>query len=275
MPAVVAPSRRRPSVAVGVVALVAVIGAGTVAAGIRGNDRPQAAAVRTDQRAGDPAPERPVPAHATATTLRRTTPVQAFAGAAARLGGAGSFTYRGTASATDVSHVRPSLWLAVDVAIEGEVMVPTGRVHEIALEAGGRAVETVTDGPTVWGRSAPSRDALADRDYRSIPELSDATLPAKGAALLPHWLGTTTGPTDAGVDTLGRRTFRATIPAAVLGEIERGRRAVDADIVLTLDAADEPVRVEITSAPSGPPLHLVLDIFGMGEPVNIAPPFDG
>jgi hypothetical protein len=261
--------RRRRAVAVGIAAAAVLAGVGAVVAGGGSDQRSRAAAVGAgsggDDETGDTRAT-------TTTTVREVTPQEAFGLGGQRLVDAGSFSYTGTASATDVSHVRPTLWLAVDLTVEGQVVTSTGRVHEVAVAADGRAAETVTDGPAVWGRSSPTLDDLTDEGYEAIPELSDDDLPAKGAGLLPTWLAAAVDPVAAGPDELGRRTFRATIPADVLGEIERGRRAVDATVVLTLDGADDPVRVDITSAAGGPPLHLVFDLSDFGVPVSIEAP---
>jgi hypothetical protein len=55
----------------------------------------------------------------------------------------------------------------------------------------------------------------------------------------------------------------------VLGEVVDGRPAGDASVLLTLDGAGDPVRVEVMSVPSGPPLRLALDLLRIGEPVVI------
>jgi hypothetical protein len=261
------PRRRRSTRAIVgvVVALALVLGAGAmVAAGGADDDggRDTATGARPTTTTTQP----------TTTTAPPVAASDAFGLAAQRLTGAGSFTYTGTASATDVSHARPMLWLAVGATIEGQVATSTGRLHEVAVADDGGAAETVTDGSAVWGRRAPSVDALADEPYEAIPGLSDDELPAKGAALLPAWLSAAAAPTETEPDELGRRTFQATIPADALGEIERERRPVDATVVLTLDSAGDPVRVEITSSPDGPAFHLVFEIAGLGSPVAIEPP---
>ena len=137
-----------------------------------------------------------------------------------------------------------------------------GRLHETATTSDGRVAETVTSGPQVWGRRADNRDDLAAVPYETVPVPSDAEPATKGAVLLPSWLASAVGPADAGPDESGRRRFSATVPAAVLGAVERQRPPVDATVVLTVDAVGAPVRVEITSAPGGPTLHLVYDLAG-------------
>jgi hypothetical protein len=245
-------------------ALVVVLAAGVglfVAA--REDDRPGA-----DVEAGATTSAAPT----TTTTVAELSPQDAFALAADRLVAGGSFGYVGTSSATDVSHVRPGLWLAVDLTVEGEVETSAESVHEIAVDGGGRATETVSAGPLVWGRLATSREALADATYLPITEESGGQAARKGAALLPAWLDSTVDRQDAGTDGRGHRLLRATLPASVLGEVVDGRPAGDASVLLTVDAEGDPVRVEVTSMPAGPPLRLALDLLRIGEPVVIDVP---
>jgi hypothetical protein len=208
----------------------------------------------------------------TTTTTMPASPEDAFAGAASRLEAAGTFAYRGTVSASDVSAVRPSLWLAVDVTVEGEASLAGGLVHEVAVAGNGRATETVVVGVDVWGRSARTRAALADAGYEGIPELSRPEPATKGAAGLAGWLAAVEEPQPAGVDAQGRRQYRGRLPAAALGPTERERRAVDAEVVLILDRAGRPAHVDITTVPGGPPLHLAFDLTDLGAPVAIEPP---
>jgi hypothetical protein len=143
------------------------------------------------------------------------------------------------------------------------------RVHEIAVDGGGRAAETVSEGPVVWGRLATSREGLPEATYLPISDESGRQSAGKGVALLPAWLDSAVDRQDAGTDGRGNRVLRATLPASVLGETVDGRPAGDADVVLTLNAAGDPVRVEVTSLPAGPPLRLTLDLVRIGEPVEI------
>ncbi len=250
-------------VAVGVVILLGVGALVVAGSGSEGTDAATATTV---------APRAETTEAPTTTTTVPASPEEAFASAAGRLEAAGSFGYRGTVSASDVSAVRPSLWLAVDITVEGEASLADGRVHEVAVAANGRATETVVAGAGVWGRSARSRDGLADAVYEGIPALSQPEPQAKGAAALARWLAAVEEPQAAGVDEQGRRTYAGTLPAAALGPTERGRRAVDADVLLTLDRAGAPVHVEITTVPGGPPLHLAFDLARLGAPVTIEPP---
>jgi hypothetical protein len=212
------------------------------------------------------------PTTAPTTVPAPLTAAQAFPASADRLNAAGSFSYAGTVSATDVSHVRPMLWLSVESAVEGQVALGAGRVREVAVAADGRAVETVTDGARVFARRADAREALASLPFELLPGLSGEGPPVRGAALVPTWLASAVGPADAAPDEAGRRRFTATIPAAVMGQIERELAPVDATVLLTVDAAGAPVRVEVTSSPTGPPMHLVFDLSALGAPVDIQPP---
>jgi hypothetical protein len=249
--------RARPVVAG--LALVAVLAAAGLFVAARDDDPPG-----TDVEAGVTTSVEPT----TTTAIAGLSPEQAFAQAADRLVAGGSFGYAGTTSATDVSHVRPGLWLAVDLTVEGEVETSAESVHEIAVDGDGRATETVSAGPLVWGRLATSRDGLRDATYLPITEESGQGA-GKGAALLPAWLEATVDRQDVGTDEGGHRVLRATLPASVLGEVVDGRPAGDASVLLTLDAAGDPVRVEVMSVPSGPPLRLALDLLRIGEPVVI------
>jgi hypothetical protein len=146
-------------------------------------------------------------------------------------------------------------------------------VHEFLVPASaGQVAETVTDGRTVWARLAPGAEDLPAASYEPVRQLTDtpASPPvASGGALLPIWLAATVNRQATGNDDQGRRTFRATLPAAVLGEIETGRPPVDAEVHLTLDPTGAPAHVEVTTAPQGPPLRLILDLSKLGEPIPI------
>jgi hypothetical protein len=248
--------------------VVGVLGVGAMLVTDAGSDGTDAATGTTE------APSRATTSESVTTTSTTVvaSPEDAFAEAVSRLEAAGTFAYQGTVSASDVSAVRPSLWLAVDITVEGEVALADGRVHEVAVAENGQATETVVAGADVFGRSARSRDSLVDESYEGIPELSRADPETKGAASLARWLAGVAEPTAAGVDGEGRRVYRGIIPAAVLGATERGRRAVDAEVLLTLDRAGDPVHVDITTVPGGPPLHLALELSGLGAPVAIEPP---
>jgi hypothetical protein len=256
---------RRRAVAAGLV--VAVLAAAAVvtvvAAGGDGGPDAVTGAGEVEPTAG--------PATSTPTTAL-LTPQQAFAQGGDRLVAAGSFTYSGTVHATDVSRARPGLWLAVDAMMVGEVSLSSSRWHETAVALGGTAAETVVDGATVWGRSASDRDALAAQAYQQVSELTGPDPAHVGAALVPDWLAAATDHRDAGTDAQGRRTFRATLPAAALGEVEGGQPAVDAEILLAVDADGAPAQVQVATAPAGPVLQLTLELSRLGEPVAIDAP---
>lgn len=269
-PVPTAPVRRKvpraASVAAGL-ALVLVVG---ITAAVLTGDGPD------DVEAADPRPasEAAAAARSTTTTTAPVTAADAFAVAAQRLTEAGSFTYTGTADATDVSVARPMLWLAVGTTVEGEVVTSTARLHEVSVAADGSATETVAAASEVWGRRASSVELLADVPLEGLPGLSGSEPAGRGAALLPSWLASAVGPADLGHDDQGRRMFQATIPAAAMGVVERDVEPVDALVTLAFDGEGDPVGVEIVSSPDGPPFHLVFDIDGLGDPVVIETPAD-
>jgi hypothetical protein len=263
-PGVDGPGRTRP-VAVGLALVIALATGVGLFVAARDDDRSNVAVEADVTTSVEPT---------TTIVIDELSPQEAFAQAADRLVARGSFGYVGTTSAIDVSHVRPGLWLAVDLTVEGEVVTSAESVHEIAVDGSGRAAETVSEGPVVWGRLATSREALPEATYLLITEESGGQAAGKGVALLPAWLDSTVDRQDAGTDGRGNRLLRATLPASVLGEIVDGRAAGDASVLLTLNAAGDPVRVEVTSVPSGPPLRLALDLVRIGEPVVIDLPVD-
>jgi hypothetical protein len=260
---------RRLLLFVGVAVTVAVLlGLGFVVFGGGGDDSPE----RAD---ANPGTEGSVATQPSATTpVAQLTPAQAFVQAGQRLQTAGTFAYAGTSSATDVSPVRPGPWLEVNLTVEGEVQLLTPRLFERGTGADGSVVETVTDGETIWGRSAPSFDALTGQPLQTVYSLPEPTPAKVGALLLPQWFAAATGAADGGTDGLGRRTFRATLPAAVLGTIEDDRPPVDAVMVLALDEDGNPAHVEITTAAAGPPLKLVYDFERIGQEMPIQIPGD-
>jgi hypothetical protein len=207
------------------------------------------------------------------TTLGALPAEQAFRQASRQLEEAGTFAYRGTSQATDVSPVRPGLWLGVELTVEGEVDLWSNRMREVAVLADGQTSETVTDGTTVWSKLAASREGLAGTPYQTVGGLAGDEPQRMGAALLPAWLDATVDRQEALPGGNGRE-YRATVPAEVIGQVETGRSAVEAQILLRLDATGDPVHIQVTTAPSGPPLHLAFDISRVGTPVAITAPGD-
>lgn len=242
---------------VGLVAVLVVLGGGS------GDDDPQATGDGTQSQDDASTTEQPA-----TTTVAQLTVDEAFTQATERLEDAGSFTYSGTTLASDVNPIRPGLWLAVELTIVGEIDLTSSSVHEVGTVPSGKATETVTDGMIVWGRLGDSVDDLTEESYLTVGEPVVEPPIRLGVGLLPDWF-------DAGIereelpdDGSGRRTFRATIPAEVLGEVEDGRDLVPAELLVTLDQAGDPVHVEVTAAPEGPTLRLVLDIADLGDPVT-------
>lgn len=210
----------------------------------------------------------------TITTTPPLTAATAFTRAADHLGQAGTFRYTGAVSASDVSHARPMLWLAVDSTVRGEVALgPTAGVHEVATAGDGSVSESVTDGPAVWSRRADTAEALPELTFAPVPELSEpeGTPPARGVALLPRWLRSATNAAESAPAPGGRRTFTATLPAAALGPVERGAQAVDARLRLVVAPDGTPVHVDVETV-AGPRFHLAVDLVDLGAPVTVDAP---
>jgi hypothetical protein len=252
------------------VAVALLLGLGVVVLG-GGDDSPeQADATTADDAAGADATTGSQPA---TTPVAQLTPAQAFTQAGQRLQTAGTFAYEGTSSATDVSPVRPGPWMGVELTVEGQVQLTPPRLIEEATAGDGTVGETVTDGVTIWGRSAPDAATFADLGLQTLYTLPEPTPAKVGGLLLPQWLTSATAATDAGRDSLGRRTFRATLPASVLGPLEDDAAPVDAVLVLALDPNGDPAHLEVTTA-AGPPLRLVYDIVRIGDAMSIQVPGD-
>jgi hypothetical protein len=193
----------------------------------------------------------------------------AFNDAVHRLAGSRSFAYEGEVRAVAQSAFRPGDWTARDVTVEGAVLMSHGLTRDVAVDATGRAVETVTSGPTVWTRSASTVDGLGDEpwEFRSAP--GPATL---GTAAVARLMFSATDPSEAARDATGRRLIRATLPPADPRE-GYGDLLDDAELLLTLDVDGDIARIAVRSAARGDPdLVLELDIMRLGEPQAIALP---
>jgi hypothetical protein len=193
-------------------------------------------------------------------------PRVAFAQASHRLSAAGSFAYHGSAETAAASPVRPGLWLASDVSIEGEVDLPA-RSREVSVDDSGRAAEAVTVGPTVWGRSAAGRHELEAQPLTVVSEGPGVM----GAALMLGWLAATTERHRDGVDDDGRPTFVGSLTTGPT-DGRPDQPSVEGELVLVLDRNGDPASVEIDGTSAGVPIHLRLIISGIGDEVVIAAP---
>jgi hypothetical protein len=183
-----------------------------------------------------------------------------------------SFAYEGEVHAAEQSAFRPGDWTAPDVTVEGAVLMSHGLTRDVAVDATGRAVETVTSGPTVWTRSASTVDGLSDDpwEFRSVP--GPATL---GTAAIARLMFSATAPREAARDAAGRRVIHATLPPADPRE-GYGHLLDDAELLLTLDGDGDIARIAVRSATRGDPdLVVELDFMRLGEPQAIAVPEDG
>ncbi len=206
----------------------------------------------------------------------------AYTEAMRRFGQARSFAYRGSVHATGPSPVRPGTWLARDVTVAGAVLLPRAITREVAVAAGGGAVETVTSGQTAWSRTASSTGGLAHAPWEVVvspdttltppPGASDATRPNRlGMALVADVVRSAGNRRSEPPDTTGRRTLHATGPMNAAG-LGYGDLLAGAEVSLVLDEAGDIDHVGVTSVPvDDPQLVVRLAIERLGEPELITP----
>lgn len=263
-----------------VVAAVAVVGAGIalVTRGDRtgdatdGADRPPVTGQADG--AGDAGAEgvpRDLPGPTEGGNPPATTARAAFAEAVLRLERAGSFTYQGRVHAADASPFRPGTWISPDVTVEGDVVLPHGLTHDVAVDPSGAAVETVTSGPTVWSRTAPASGRLPGVEW-AVESSASTPLPL-GMAAVAGRIGRAHDPRGEAPDGAGRRVIRGTFPVGDDGPF--GELLSGADLLLTLHYSGDIARVVITSAPVAPELVMEIDIMGLGAAKRIAVPDEG
>jgi hypothetical protein len=195
----------------------------------------------------------------------------AFREAVNRLMQSGAFAYRGDVHAVGQSAFRPGVQTAVDVSVEGAVLLHHGLTRDVAVDSLGRATETVTSGPTVWTRSATTAEALDAEPWEV--GLSEST-GLKGTAAVAVLLPLAREPRDERPDADGRRVIRATLPPADPRNPDRDLLA-GAEVVLMLDARGNVARMSVSSAPVDAELRLDLAVIGAGQAQAIAPPDDG
>ena len=197
----------------------------------------------------------------------------AFHEARHRLLQAGSFAYGGEVHAAEQSPFRPGGWTASDVTVEGAVVLEHGLTDDIAVDATGRAVETVTSGPTVWTRSASTVEGLGGAPW-AFRTGAGPTLPWLGTAAVAYLVLSARDPREVAPDAAGRCVIRATLPPADRHD-PHADLPVAADLLVTLDQHGDIARIVVASAPVDPELVLELDIMRLGEPQAIAPPDSG
>jgi hypothetical protein len=198
---------------------------------------------------------------------------RAFAQASRQLELAASYRYHGTAHVPAESDARPAQAPTTDVTVDGEVLWPL-RTHDVAVDATGRAAETVTVGPSIWQRRAPTEPALAALPYAfagDVATWAGGVVPfGAGAARLPGWLAATTDRRYRS-ERSGRQTFTATLPAGRFGETRAGAPPVDGQVVLTVDVDGDPLRIDVEITGAGPRSfwRVNLEITGLGDAVTI------
>jgi len=195
----------------------------------------------------------------------------AFYQALNRLGQAGAFAYRGDVHAVGYSVFRPAGQPALDVRVEGAVLMEHGLSRDVAVDAMGRAAETVTSGPTVWSRSAATAEALDTAEWQLTPSDGTTIQGTTAVALMVVMAG---DPQEEPRDASGRRVIRGTLPAGDQ-RVGASELLAGAELLLTLDDDGDIVHMVVASAPEDPQLRLELDITRIGESQAIVPPEDG
>jgi hypothetical protein len=197
----------------------------------------------------------------------------AFFEAGHRLVQAGSFAYRGEVYAAEQASLRPGGWTAGEATVEGAVVLEVRLLtRDIAVDATGRAVETVTSGPRIWTRSASTVDGLGTAPW-ALRTLAGPTLRLLGTTTAAYVLSAR-DPREVAPDAAGRCVIRATMPA-VDRQDPHADLSVGADLLVTLEEDGNIARIVVTSAPDDPELVLELDIMQIGEPQAIEPPDSG
>jgi hypothetical protein len=195
----------------------------------------------------------------------------AFYPATHRLLRAGSFAYGGEVHAAEQNPFRPGERMAGDLTVEGVVVLEDGLTHDIAVDASGRAVETVTSGPKVWSRSASRVDGLGAAPWAAQTS-GGRTPPLLGtAAVVAYLLLSAQDPRPVAPDPAGRCVIRASMPAGDRRDPYTDL-SIGVDLLVTLDKDGNLAHIVVTLAPDDPELVLDLDITQIGEPQAIAPP---
>ena len=140
--------------------------------------------------------------------------------------------------------------------------------RDIAVDATGRAVETVTSGPSLWTRSASTVAGLDAGPWAFRTLASPIVLGPTGVL---HVVLTARGPREEAPDAAGRCVIRATVPTATDPRDVYGELLAGANVLLTLDEN----RIIVRSAPDDPELVVELDVARVGEPQSITPPHSG
>ncbi|MGH9229961.1 MAG: hypothetical protein ACRD07_14765 [Acidimicrobiales bacterium] len=241
-------------------------------------------ALRDGGGSAEPDRDEPPPDAGTATADPRGVPApQAYRRAALDLEEAGSFAYRGVVRTAEGNPFLPPGWAGGEVMVEGAAVLPNFAGRETAVDAAGRAFETVTTSGGAWSRAALRPDGLAEARWEQLrPPAALGFFPSPNVSRLLQTsasnrvgeLGLTVAlaTRSAGErrgdrpDATGRRVVRATLPAHGLDEPWAA-----ADVLLTLDGEDV-AGIAVRSAPGRARFEVELDIVGIGRRQTVVPP---
>jgi hypothetical protein len=174
--------------------------------------------------------------------------------------------------AAEPTSFRLSVWTAGEATVEGAVVFERALTRDIAVDATGRAVETVTSGPSLWTRSASTVAGLDAGPWAFRTLASPIVLGPTGVL---HVVLTARGPREEAPDAAGRCVIRATVPTATDPRDVYGELLAGANVLLTLDENRNIARIIVRSAPDDPELVVELDVARVGEPQSITPPHSG
>jgi hypothetical protein len=197
-----------------------------------------------------------------------------FAEAMLQFGEVHSFAYRGSVHATATRPFGAGASAVGDLTVDGAVLLRHALAGQVAADSGGRLVETITSGPTVWTRTAADPDSLGGAPWQVRVATGPAAdmLDMLDMQTLARLITTAGDPRGEPPDIAGRRVIRATLPSRGVGA---GTLLPGADVLFSLDAGRDVAHVVVTWPARDPQLVLDLEIFGHNQPQDIAPPDRG
>jgi hypothetical protein len=222
---------------------------------------------------GEPATEPSIPPDDPQAETRR-----AFAESMLRFEEVHSFSYSGSVRAAPTRPFGAGDSSVGDLYVEGAVLLQPALAREVVADEGGRVVETISSGPTIWTRTAASAEALKNAPWRVRAETGREATDMVDMQVLAHLITTAGNPRGEAADIAGRRVIRATVP--IRGDDRGGDVPAlpGADVLLSVDHAGNVGHLVVTWPPHDPQLVLDVEISSHNHPrdiQDIAPPDRG
>jgi hypothetical protein len=196
-----------------------------------------------------------------------------FAEAMLQFGEVHSFAYRGSVHAAATRPFGAGASAVGDLTVDGAVLLRHALAREVAADSGGRMVETITSGPTVWTRTAADADGLGGAPWQVRPQTAPDATDMLDMRTLARVITTAGDPRGEPPDIAGRRVIRATLPTR--GGSDGTRLLPGADVLFSLDAGRDIAHVVVTWPARDPQLVVDVEISGHNRPQDIAPPDRG